>query len=462
MKKSRRLMKVWNYFASILETYGIRIMLSKINQLRKLVKKGASNEMVYRISKFILHNELTFIEDRHLEDYFLVAHRLVSELKDNKEVLLGPGWGGMISSHICYVLGITNINMHDDPILLWGNGKINPTINIEVDEESYHLVYNKAIELFGFKNVARMPVMNEKNIKKHAFIGTKVNGEKVYLHACALLICLDGVKKHFDVEEVNDENGNKILCVREFVEEYDNTKVLRFNVLQSHILTRIKKIQKLLDNNGKDYPKMYEKNIWNEDYHLFCNGDLDDIPGFDGDNIQEITKKMIQSKGLPYFDRLLIIQGLYSLGECDFLSNKKKTAEYKKKYQLFPFIKLLPYGILYAEDAAWFVHGWIGLTWKQTWQVLQFVFKKKESEAGKLKKIYLRQGIDNGFKEAELVHIWESLFERTPLRSKSHYIGRLYLSIYLARLKHQFPEEFKEITEKDRRDEEGKEVYYGL
>ena len=107
-------------------------MVSKIGQLRKLVKKESTTEKGYRISKMILHNELTFIENRHLEDYFLVAHRYVSELKKNKEIIIGPGWGGMISSHICYVLGITNINMHDDPILLWGNGKINPTINIPI------------------------------------------------------------------------------------------------------------------------------------------------------------------------------------------------------------------------------------------------------------------------------------------------------------------------------------------
>ena len=94
--------------------------------------------------------------------------------------------------------------------------------------------------------------------------------------------------------------------------------------------------------------------------------------------------------------------------------------------------------------------------------MLQFVFDKNECEAESLKQVYLRHGLDNGFKEAELIRIWESFFERTPLRSKSHYIGRLYLSVFLAGLKHNFPEEFKEITDKDKTDENGREVYYGL
>ena len=439
-------------------------MVSKIDQLRKLVKKEVTTEIGYRISKMILHNELTFIENRHLEDYFLVAHRLVSELKKNKEVVIGPGWGGMISSHICYVLGITNINLHDDPILLWGNEISNPTIDIEVDDESYNLVFIKAIKVFGFENVARMPIMNGKksDVSNHKFIGMKANGEKVYLHACALLICLDGVENHFAVDEVIDEKGNIILCAREFIEESDNAIVLRFNILQSHILTRIKRIQKLIEENGKEYPKMYDNAIWEEDYHLFHDGDLDDIPLFENDCIQEVTKKLMQGIGIPNFERLLIIQGLYGLGDHELLLNKKEIAKYKKRYQLFPFIKLLPYGLLFAEDAAWFIHGWVGLTWKQTCQVLQFVFDKNECEAESLKQVYLRHGLDNGFKEAELIRIWESFFERTPLRSKSHYIGRLYLSVFLAGLKHNFPEEFKEITDKDKTDENGREVYYGL
>ena len=51
--------------------------------------------------------------------------------------------------------------------------------------------------------------------------------------------------------------------------------------------------------------------------------------------------------------------------------------------------------------------------------------------------------------EEELNHIWDSLFNHEsskPLPSQAHYAGRLYLSVFLAKLKHQFPEEFNAIT----------------
>ncbi len=206
----------------------------------------------------MIYKELNFIENRHLEDYFLVAHRLVTELKRDGDVVMGPGWGRMISSHVCYSLGITNINpvsVGVEPILIWGDNKKVPKIDIEVDEESYDLVFLKAIKLFGYKNVARMPVRNNesKNLSNHAWIGMKANGIKKYLHACALLICLDGVKNHFAVDEVKDEKGNKILCAKEFIEDNNNEEILRFNILTSSILARIKRIQQLIEKSGKNY-----------------------------------------------------------------------------------------------------------------------------------------------------------------------------------------------------------------
>ena len=73
---------------------------------------------------------------------------------------------------------------------------------------------------------------------------------------------------------------------------------------------------------------------------------------------------------------------------------------------------------------------------------------KLEREAEVLKHIYLQQGMNNGFNEAELNRIWNSLFKRRKqkaLPSKAHYSGRVYLSVFLARLKNEFPKEFNMI-----------------
>ena len=115
-------------------------MKTKIEQLKEVVKdeiKRIENPSL-KLSKRIVVNELTFIEARHMEDYFLVAHQLMTGLKKCENILIGPGWDWMISSHICRALGITYLNPKDhllEPILVWGNDKRNPTISIEVDEE---------------------------------------------------------------------------------------------------------------------------------------------------------------------------------------------------------------------------------------------------------------------------------------------------------------------------------------
>ena len=426
-----------------------------IKILSELVEKREGHR---EVDVMIIHKELNFIERRQLENYFLVAHKLVVELKRDGNVIIGPGWGRMISSHFCYSLGITNISPRSvdvDPILIWGDDNGVPTIEIEVDEESYQLVFQKAIELFGYENVARMPVMNKENrdLSNHSWLGIKANGEKVSLHACALLICLDGVETHFDVDEVTDMKGNKILCAKEFVEDCDNQKILLFNVLTSDVLTWIKRIQKLLDSNGKGYPKLYEKTIREEDYTLFYQGDLNDIPDFDSQLIQEITKKLMPPNKRYAFETLLNIQALYlieKLYQSDAVNNfldEKKLAEYRQKHEAHPFLIRHSYGFLFAEDAAWWFHCRIGLPWVQTTKILQAAIANKEQEVAELKQFYLRQGTENGFKESDLKRIWDSLFSRTLIRSKAHLAGRLYLSVYLARLKNEFPEEFSTTKE---------------
>ena len=53
-------------------------MVSKIEQLSEIVAKGSD---YCDVRQMTVYKELTFIESRQLEDYFLVAHQLVSELK---------------------------------------------------------------------------------------------------------------------------------------------------------------------------------------------------------------------------------------------------------------------------------------------------------------------------------------------------------------------------------------------
>ena len=429
-------------------------MKTKIKQLRESIVSGVIKND--NIDRLILEAELTFIEARHMEEYFLIAHRLFSELKKNQSVRIGPGWNWMISSHVCYALGLTNISPVDlgiSPIFTWGDVNSDLTINIEVDDDSFHFVFEKAIDLFGYNNVARMPVMDEKNsnLKNHHEICIKKDGTKVHLHAFALLICPEGIAKYYNTEEIVDKTGRKILCINEFVGECDNKTVLRFNVLLSSELTRIKKIQRMIAANGKAFPNLYEDSIYDENYAQFYPDDLNDIPLFEWRSSQVLLKKLMSPDRIVTFNKLINIQGLLYLRGNDWMYDEEKIAEEQEKRGVLNILgkKMFPWGILYKEDAAWFLCSCGGLSWKQTAQVLLLSDAKEEHKAEKLKHMYLHQGMDNGIKEEELNRVWHSLFEREKdvIPRKAHNAGRIYLSVFMGRLKHDFPEEFTAIKE---------------
>lgn len=358
-------------------------MKTKIEQLREIVTNSVNTNNHHCVKRMILENELTFIENRHMEDYFLFAYRLMSELNKNDDVMIGPGWDWMIGSHVCRSLGITNLNPSDlsiTPIITWGKDNFLPTITIEVDNESYEFV-NKMID------------------------------------------------------------------------EYEDKRTLPINIQSSEELSRIKQIQTLIKNNGKDIPNLYDKLIWNEDYQLFYHGNLDGIPLFNDKSIQQLTKMLISQRQYGTFDELLDIQGLTNFEIDCILIGEDTIDRFQKKHGVLSILgkNQFPWGFLFKEDAAWFLNGWVGLSWKQTAQVIEYADAKNESEAKELKQIYLFQGMNSGFKESELNRIWNSLFKRKAkdaLPSKAHYAGRLYLSVFLAKLKHQFPEEFKQALEK--------------
>ncbi len=357
-------------------------MNTKIEQLREIVTNSVNTNEHHCVKRMILENELTFIENRHMEDYFLVAHRLMSELNKNGDVLIGPGWDWMIGSHVCRSLGITHMNPCDlsiTPIITWGKDNYRPTITIEVDKESYEFV-------------------------------------------------------------------SKIIV------EYEDKSTLPINIQSSEVLSRIKKILALIKKNGKDIPKLYDKSIWNEDYQLFYHGFLNEIPLFNDKSIQRLTKMLISQRRYGIFDELLDIQGLTN-SEVDYTLIGEDTIDrFQKKHGVLSIMgkNRFPWGFLFKEDAAWFLNGWVSLSWKQTAQVIEYADTKNEIEAEELKQIFICQGVNNGFKESELNRIWNSLFRRRTnetLPSKAHYAGRVYLSVFLARLKNEFPEEFNAIKE---------------
>ena len=433
--------------------------MDAVKQLRKLVIGGKKKFRKHGLTCYSLERELNYIERGSLAPYFITAHKLLLEVKKDQTIFLGPGRSWMNTSHVCAALGLTSFkpgHLWLIPDLIWFDESHKPIIEFVVDKESYGSIYLKAIEVFGYNNVARMPAIpeNEENKTNHKAIGTLANGDKVDLHINALLICLDGVKSHIEVDDIIDDNGIQILCARDYFDNYDNINVFRFDVLKSAELTRIKKVLNLIAENGKNVPDLYERDIWHMDFDAFNKGDLSDLP-FWGDYKQLYNNMpwLMDFIDSSTFDTLQIEEYFNKKEEIKILYDKEELKKYKRRQGVSTWVgkTIYPFGFLFKENAANYLNSWISFTNKQTYRLLQLAAsKKEEKEIVYYRCSFMDRGLDNGLKEKELKRIWDRYFganRENVLLDESEFLGILYLTMMFVRLKNEFPDEFKTASE---------------
>ena len=429
-------------------------MNTAIEQLRQLVMEGKETFHNREVRTFTLLQELTFIENRKQADFFLAMHKYVKELTSMPDALIGPGRRWMTASHICQTLGITNICLGAislAPIDFWGDEDSDTTMDIEVDEDTYDWAYFKAAEVFGYDNVARTAeIDNIQNEEAYMFRRYR-NKQQNY----SIVVCHDGIANHYKVYEKEGDDGLDMLYVDGYIEPTDNIQIFRFNVICSDTLTRIKQIQREIVKAGKDCPDIYERgnaNIlyYSDGYHTLFDDKDRSIPFFGNKLAKEMAETLFDK--ITSMEDLLTIVALYST-RLIYGIHVHNIEDYKKKHSVVRLFDKwrFPYGFLYKEDVCWFMNGWIGMTWKESARIVQLMSGKNPLEAECLKHIYLHRGMDNGFKEHELIHIWSSLFDRATKRllpSMAHFVGSMYLYAFLAMLRKDFPEEYQSTKDK--------------
>lgn len=429
-------------------------MKTAIEQLRQLVMEGKDTFHNCEVRIFTLLQELTFIDERKQADYFLAMHKYVKALKSMPDALIGPWRGWMTASHVCQTLGITDICLGAislAPIDFWGNEDSDTTMDIEVDEDTYDWAYFKAAEMFGYGKVARTPDKENLQMEDGIYMFRSYRGKQ---KGYSVVVCPDGVAAHYKVNEVKGDDGLDMLCIDDDVEPTGNTDIFMFNVICSDTLTHIKRIQHKIAKAGKECPDMYHRgnaNIlyYSDGYQILFDDNDRDLQFF-GD---KLTKEMAETLfgKIRSMEDLLTIAALYNTRQI-FEIHAHNVENYKKKHGVVrKFNKWqFPYGFLYREDVCWFMNGWIGLTWRESAKLIQLMASRKQPDTENLKHIYLHRGMDNGFKEEELNHIWDSLFERPSkklLPSMASYTGSMYQYAFLAMLKKDFPEEYQSTNE---------------
>ena len=429
-------------------------MNTAIEQLRTLVMEGKEYIPNREVRTFTLLQELTFIEQRSQANYLLAMHRFLKELRSLPDALIGPGYGWPIASHVCRTLCISKICLGFglSPVDFWGNADSDTTIDIEVNEGSFALAYFKAVEVFGFGNVARTVERNDILVENDSIM---FHGCRNKLKGFSVVVCPDGVANHYKVYEVKGEDGVDILYIDGDVKPTGNIHVFRFNVIYSDTLTRIKQIQQEIIKADKECPELYlidngSAFYYSDGYQTLFDDNDKGLPFF-GDNLFKKLANILFDEIL-WMEDLLTIAALYHSRQI-YEIHEYNLEDFKKKHGVVRLFDKweLPYGFLYRENVCWFLTGCVGMTWKQSAQVIQLMTAKKQPDTENLKHIYLHHGMDNGFNEGELNRTWDSLFNRPskhPLPSMAHYAGLMYQYAYLAKLKKDFPEEYQTIKDK--------------
>ena len=63
---------------------------------REIIRSGLITLSPQKVNITMLEREMAFIESRHLESYFNVAHTIIASLKWDNDIIVGPGRGQVL------------------------------------------------------------------------------------------------------------------------------------------------------------------------------------------------------------------------------------------------------------------------------------------------------------------------------------------------------------------------------
>ena len=128
---------------------------TRVNQRPELRQKKAQYQ-----SRILMESKV--IRDKDFCDYFLATADLVMWAK-GQGIAVGPGRGSAVSSLVCYLLGITEIDPLTPPFdktiferFLDPTRNDPPDIDLDFDDDKRHLVTQRAREIYGEENVANV------------------------------------------------------------------------------------------------------------------------------------------------------------------------------------------------------------------------------------------------------------------------------------------------------------------
>lgn len=442
-----------------------------------------------------LNHELTIINKKKFNDYFLVVHDLVKHAKET--MLVGPARGSSCGSLVCFILGITTV----DPIkfgLLFErfidiNREDYPDIDIDFPDTRRDEVFHYLRQKYGYDCVAKLGTLNYfkgKNslidtgralkIPLHVFANLKDNlaesneetltaslkatfemtaEGKAFIQKHPYMKVaqrIEGHPRHAGVHAAGIVITNKPLSFYTAIDErtqsiqMDKVEAEKIGMLKIDALglRTLSVIQDTLDQIGMSKGELYNLNLdIPKVFDMINSHKFAGIFQFEGRTLLDITKKIRVS----HFEDIAALTSLCRPGPMQCGGTEKyilcKSGSIKPNFYhpLYEEVTKFTYGVIVYQEQVMQIGRLIG---KMTWGQISMLRKAISKSMGKFvfKDLFnsFEQGaLENGLKPETIDSIWSNMQTMGMYAfNRSHAVAYAMISYWCMYLKAHHPLEY--------------------
>ncbi len=389
--------------------------------------------------------ELQIIKQRAASGYFLFLQDVVNTAQSELGVWVGPGRGSAAGSLVCYCLGITKIDPLKHDLLferfLSPKDTAFPDIDIDFDDEGRERVIEWLKQKYGKECCAHIVCFSK-------------NTMDMGVHACGIVVSDGPITDFAPVCVLNnpDKEGETVRCTKYDGWHVESTGLVRFDFIGQKVLSQQKAICeyiKSIKGINIDLNKIPLDD--SKTFKLFQKEKTEGVFCFDVDGMRQWLHYLHPTK----FNDLVILNVMYR-PEIEYYIPQmlqRKNGKEKIEYPIPAMEKYLheTYGmVIYQEQIMFLCRLLADFTRAESDMLRKALGRKKTDELSELKAKFIKGGLRNGHKKAALEKIWKEWEEKGKYAiNKAHVVCLTWLAYQMAYLKAHYPEEFKQVIDKD-------------
>jgi DNA polymerase-3 subunit alpha len=274
------------------------------------------------------------------------------------------------------------------------------------------------------------------------------------VHACGIVVSDGPITDFAPVCVLNnpDKEGETVRCTQYDGWHVESTGLVRFDFIGQKVLSQQKAICeyiKSIKGINIDLNKIPLDD--SKTFKLFQKEKTEGVFCFDVDGMRQWLHYLHPTK----FNDLVILNVMYR-PEIEYYIPQmlqRKNGKEKIEYPIPAMEKYLheTYGmVIYQEQIMFLCRLLADFTRAESDMLRKALGRKKTDELSELKAKFIKGGLRNGHKKAALEKIWKEWEEKGKYAiNKAHVVCLTWLAYQMAYLKAHYPEEFKQVIDKD-------------